>query len=147
MDQTFNVHSNTVGRPFQTFWPKSSCLQYLSQLCALTLKSSAKLLMINVPFPENGVPSQGTYIIWLKIRMLPLNAIIEDGHHHTLPSVPSPPGLRNVHASWAAFGLAAALWSKYWDIKFSPQEQRINQALFWALSVWVCVSVFQTWAL
>lgn len=74
--------------------------------------------------------------------MLALNGIVEDGHHHALPSVPPPPGLGDVHTGAAALAVglvvdavvvAAALWSKEWGNSTQPLGVKNKSGVYFRL--------------
>lgn len=52
---------------------------------------------------------QDTYIIWLQRRMPLSDAVFQDGHHHALAGVASPPGPSDVERRRAATGAVPAL--------------------------------------
>lgn len=82
--------------------------------------------------PESAVPVQGTYVVWLQRWMLSLDAVVQDGHHHALPGVASPPGPSDGERRRAARGaVPAPLRSKGRDVSiggvFQAQDEGDNR--------------------
>lgn len=91
----------------------------LPQITAFTLRREGPCQIGRDRCPGSGVLFQATYVIWLQRRMQSLDGVAQDGHHHALPAVASPPGPGDVERRAASGAAPAPLRSKEKDVHVS----------------------------